>query len=61
MGGTTAFRFSLADSFRRDVASEIFQACDVIEVNDLDFRMATFFLGLLLLGGHPPPRFMTPR
>jgi hypothetical protein len=49
MGGTDAFRFNPADSFRRDVASEIFQACDVTEVNDLDFRIAMGFPGISVL------------
>jgi hypothetical protein len=55
MGGTNAFRFSLTDSFRRDVASEIFQACDVIEVNGSDFRMAATFRDSGLVKGPFPP------
>jgi hypothetical protein len=50
-----AFRFSPADSFRRDVASEIFQACDVTEVNDPDFRMAADFPGFRLFAGSISP------
>jgi hypothetical protein len=55
MGGTTAFRFSLADSLRRDVASGIFQACDVTEVNGPDFRMASIFRGFWYLFGVQSP------
>src|ERR1700722_12569632 len=37
----------LVDSSRRDVVPEIFQACDVIEVNDPEFRISGLFSRLL--------------